>query len=221
MNAETLQLIEFTVRMALASTLVILPPGLGIAWLLARRDWPGKAVVETLVSLPLVLPPVVTGLALLALFGRRGPVGGWLFETLGIEVAFTWRAVVIALGVIAFPLLVRSARTAIESVDPVLEDLARTLGAGEWRVFRSVTIPLAGRGIVAGILLAFARAIGEFGATVMVAGNIPGETTTLSIAIYQAVQLGDDANVWILAAFAGGIAFAAVWVSETLTHRTH
>lgn len=214
MLAEEWQFISFTLRMAVAATLVILPPGLGLAWLLARRQWRGKALVETLVSLPLVLPPVVTGLALLKLFGRRGPVGHWLYDSLGVEVVFTWKAVMLALGVMALPLLVRAARTAFEEVDPLYEQLARTLGAGEWRVFFTITLPLARRGVLAGALLAFARALGEFGATIMVAGNIPGQTTTLSVAIYQYVQLGQEDRAWALAAVAAGLAFLAVWASE-------
>jgi molybdate transport system permease protein len=173
-------------------------------------------VVETFVALPLVLPPVVTGLVLLKLFGRRGPVGRWLYETFDLDIVFTWRAVVLALAVMSFPLLVRTLRAAIEEVNPVLEQMARTLGAGEWRVFFRVTLPLARRGLFAGILLAFARALGEFGATILVAGNIPGKTTTLSVEIYQLVQLGQDAHVWTLALIAAAIAFAALWISERL-----
>jgi molybdate transport system permease protein len=142
--------------------------------------------------LPLVLPPVVTGLVLLKLLGRRGPLGGWLWETFGVELVFTWKAVMVALAVMSLPLLVRAARAAFEQVDRRLEQQARTLGAGEWRVFLTITLPLARRGVLAGTLLAFARALGEFGATVMVAGNIPGRTTTLSVAIDSLVQLGDD-----------------------------
>lgn len=220
MGSESWQFIRFTVAMATVSTLAILPLGLALAWLLARRAWPGKALVETLVSLPLVLPPVVTGLVLLKLFGRRGPLGNWLHANFGIDVVFTWKAVVIALAVMSAPLLVRAARVAMEEVDPTFEHLARTLGAGEWRVFFTITLPLARRGILGGVLLAFARALGEFGATIMVAGNIPGQTTTLSVAIYQHVQLGDDAAAWTLAAVAAGIAFVAVWLSERLTRRS-
>lgn len=219
MSSESWQFIRFTVAMAAVSTLVILPFGLALAWLLARRAWPGKALVETLVSLPLVLPPVVTGLVLLKLLGRRGPLGHWLHATWGVDVVFTWKAVVIALAVMSAPLLVRAARVAMEEVDPNFEHLARTLGAGEWRVFFTITLPLARRGILGGVLLAFARALGEFGATIMVAGNIPGQTTTLSVAIYQHVQLGDDTAAWTLATVAAGIAFVAVWLSERLTRR--
>ncbi len=219
MSSEDWQLVRFTAAMAAVSTLAMLPVGLSLAWLLARKDWPGKTLVETLCSLPLVLPPVVTGLVLLKLFGRRGPIGHWLHTQWGFEVIFTWKAVVIALAVMSLPLLVRAARNAIEDVDPVYEQLARTLGAGEWRVFLTITAPLARRGIFGGILLAFARALGEFGATIMVAGNIPGQTTTLSVAIYQHVQLGDDRAAFTLAAVAAALAFGAVWASERLTRR--
>jgi molybdate transport system permease protein len=187
-----------------------------LAWLLARCAWRGKALVETLVTLPLVLPPVVTGLVLLKLFGRRGPVGHWLHEWFGMDVVFTWKAVVLALAVMSLPLLVRAARVAFEEVDPLFEHLARTLGAGEWRVLFTITLPLAKRGVLAGALLAFARALGEFGATIMVAGNIPGQTTTLSVAIYHHVQLGEDAHAWVLASVAAVLAFLAVAASETL-----
>lgn len=219
MTAEEWQFVGFSARMAVASTLLILPPGLALAWVLARRNWPGKALVETFVSLPIVLPPVVTGLVLLQLFGRRGFLGRWLHDAFGMDVVFTWKAVVLALGVMSFPLLVRAARTAMEEVNPALEQIARTLGAGEWRVFFTITLPLARRGVLAGALLAFARALGEFGATIMVAGNIPGRTTTLPVAIYERVQLGDDAGAWALAAVSLAIAFGALWFGERLQRR--
>ena len=219
MTGDDWQLVSFSARMAVCSTLLILAPGVALAWFLARRQWPGKALVETCVSLPLVLPPVVTGLVLLQLFGRHGPLGHWLHGQFGIDVVFTWRAVVLALGVMSLPLLVRAARTAIEEVNPALEHIARTLGAGEWRVFFTITLPLAKRGVLAGTLLAFARALGEFGATIMVAGNIPGRTTTLPVAIYAAVQNGEDAHAWTLAGVSAVIAFAAVFVSENLLRR--
>lgn len=219
MTPEEIQIILFSLLMAVSATAVVLVPGIGLGWLLARRNWRGKSLLETLVALPLVLPPVVTGLVLLKLFGRRGPIGAWLEQSFQIEVVFTWRAVVIALAVMALPLLVRNVRAAIEEVKPELEQMARTLGAPEWRVFLTITLPLARRGILAGTLLAFARALGEFGATIMVAGNIPGETTTLSVAIYQHVQLGEDASVWKLAAISAIIAFGAVWLSNRLTRR--
>ena len=217
MSSEELQILGLTLRTAALSTLLILPPALAIAWLLARYRWPGKSVVETLVALPLVMPPVATGLILLQLLGRRG----WLHRTFGIDVVFTWRAVVAAMMVMSFPLLVRAARVAFEEVNPRLEQIARTLGAGNARVFLTITLPLATRGIVSGMLLAFARAIGEFGATILVAGNIPGRTNTLSLAIYNLVQLGRDDEAFRLLVIAVVIAFLAVWISEAFLRRTH
>jgi molybdate transport system permease protein len=219
MESGEWQFIVFTIGMAALSTVAILPFGLAISWCLARKDWPGKVVVETLVTLPLVLPPVVTGLVLLKLLGRRGPIGHWLATQFGMDVVFTWKAVWVALSVMSFPLLVRTARMAFEEVNPMFEQIARTLGAGEWRVFFSVTLPLARKGVAAGALLSFARALGEFGATIVVAGNIPGQTTTLSVAIYQAVQLGEDGHAWTLAAVSTLLAFFAVWISEWMLRR--
>jgi molybdate transport system permease protein len=220
MSGAEWQFVGFSLRMALASLLMVVPPGLALAWWLARKDCRGKALMETLVSLPLVLPPVVTGLVLLQLFGRRGPIGHWLHQAFGLDVVFTWRAVVLALAAMSLPLFVRAARTAFEEVDVKFEQLARTLGAGEWRVFFTITLPLAKRGVLAGTLLAFARALGEFGATIMVAGNIPGRTTTLPVAIYQAVENGEDAHAWLLAGVSAIIAFAAVFLSEQFLRRS-
>ena len=219
MNHEDWQVMGFTVGVAALSTAIILPFGTGLAWLLARRQWRGKSVVETIVALPLVMPPVATGLILLKLFGRRGVIGSWLERVIGVEIVFTWRAVVIAMAVMAFPLLVRAARVAFEEINPRLEQIARTLGAGELRVFFTITLPLAARGIVAGTLLAFARALGEFGASILVAGNIPGKTSTLSLSIYSLVQLGQDTAAFRLLAVSVGIAFAAVWMSEWVLRR--
>ena len=219
MTGSDWQLVGFSARMAVCSTLLILPLGVALAWLLARREWPGKTFVETFVALPLVLPPVVTGLFLLQLFGLHGPLGYWLHTQFGIDVVFTWKAVVLALGAMSFPLLVLFARAAIEDVNPALEQIARTLGAGEWRVLFTVTLPLARRGILAGALLAFARALGEFGATIMVAGNIPGRTTTLPVAIYSSVLNGDDAHAWTLAAISSVIAFLALWIGREFQRR--
>jgi len=218
MNAADWQIVGFTLRMALAGLALVLPPGLALAWCLAKHHWPGKTLVETLVTLPLVLPPVVTGLVLLDFFGRHG-VGGWLHRGLGVDVVFTWRAVAAAVAAMSLPLLVRAARTAFEEVDVKYEQLARTLGAGEWRIFFTITLPLARRGVLAGVLLAFARALGEFGATITVAGNIPGRTTTLPVAIYEAVQADEDGHAWTLAAVAAVIAFVAVYLSEQLSRR--
>jgi molybdate transport system permease protein len=219
MSAQEWQILGLTLRTAALATALIVPPGLAVAWLLARRSWFGKSVLETLVALPLVMPPVATGLILLQLLGRRGPIGGWLHRTFHLDVVFTWRAVVVAMMVMSFPLLVRAARVAFEEVDPRLENIARTLGARESRVFATITMPLAARGIVSGLLLAFARAIGEFGATVLVAGNIPGQTSTLSLAIYNFVQLGRDTDAFRLLGIAVIIAFAAVWLAESFTRR--
>ncbi len=219
MTAEEWQIVWFTTWVSALSTIVILPFGLGAAWLLARHQWPGKSIVETLISLPLVMPPVATGLILLKLFGRRGAIGGFLHSTFNLDVVFTWRGVLIALGVMSFPLLVRAARVAFEEVNPRLEQIARTLGAGEWRIFFTITAPLALRGILGGMILSFARALGEFGATIMVAGNIPGQTSTLSLDIFQSVQLGQDAHAFRMLGMAVLLAFAAVWASEWLMRR--
>jgi molybdate transport system permease protein len=218
-SAEEWQIVCFTAWVSALSTAVILPFGLALAWVLARREWPGKSVVETLVTLPLVMPPVATGLILLRVFGRRGTVGGFLHDTLNLDIVFTWRGVLVALGVMSFPLLVRSARVAFEEVNPRLEQIARTMGAGELRVFLTITAPLARRGILGGMLLAFARALGEFGATIMVAGNIPGQTSTLSLAIYQHVQLGQDAGAYRLLGVSTLLAFIAVWAGEWLLRK--
>ena len=219
MTTAEWQIIFFTAWIAFLSTLVILPPGLAIAWCLARKSWPGKTFVEVLVSLPLVMPPVATGLILLKVLGRRGILGGFLHRYFGMDVVFTWRAVLVALGVMSFPLLVRSSRVAFEEVNPRLEQIARSLGAGEWKVLLTVTLPLAIRGILGGCVLAFARALGEFGATIMAAGNIPGRTSTLSLEIYQQVQMGEDDVAFRLLGVAVIIAFAAVWLSEWLLRR--
>lgn len=216
---EVLQVTLFTLGVALLGTLLILPPGIALGWVLARRSWPGKTVVETLVALPLVIPPVATGLILLKLFGRRGLLGGFFEQTLGIEIVFTWKAVVLATAVMSFPLLVRTARVAFEEINPRLEEAAHTLGAGPLDVFLTITLPLGARGLVAGGVLAFARALGEFGATVMIAGMIPGRTITLALGIYQEVQLGRDGDALQLLAISVVLAFAAVWLSERLLRR--
>lgn len=220
MAAEEWQIVWFTTWVSALSTIVILPFGLAVAWVLARFEWRGKSVIETLISLPLVMPPVATGLILLKLLGRRGPIGGFLHERFDFEIVFTWKAVLIALGVMSFPLLVRSARIAFEEVNPRLEQIGRTLGAGDWRVFFTITLPLAARGVIAGMILSFARALGEFGATIMVAGNIPGQTSTLSLAIFQSVQLGQDAYAFRLLAVSTVLAFIAVWTSECIIRRS-
>lgn len=219
MTADDWSVVALTARTAGLATLAILPPGLALGWLLARRSWPGKTLVETALTLPLVLPPVATGLLLLRSLGRRSTLGGAFHRLFDADLVFTWRAVVLAMAVMALPLLVRSARHAFEAVDPRLEQVGRTLGASWPRVLGTVTLPLALRGIVGGTLLAFARALGEFGATIMVAGNIPGRTRTLALAIYDRVQLGDDASATRLLLAAVALAFAAVGLSEWLLRR--
>jgi molybdate transport system permease protein len=213
--AGELSILLFTLGVAAVATVAILPPGIALGFLLARRDFFGKTFVETLVALPLVLPPVATGFVLLRIFGRRSGIGSFL-ERLGLDVVFTWRGVVVAMAVMSLPLLVRGARVAFEGVNPRLEEAARSVGASERRVFFRVTLPLASRGIVGGALLAFARALGEFGATILVAGNLPGRTTTVSTAIFQAVETGDEARAMRLLAGAVVLAFAAVAASEAL-----
>ena len=212
---ETWQITLFTAAVGLASTLAILPIGIILAWLFARKEWPLKSAVETLVLLPLVMPPVSTGLILLKIFGRRGSIGGWLYDQ-GVEIVFNWKGVLIAMAVMSFPLLVRSARTSFSEVNPRLEQIAATLGASGLRVFFVITVPLAFKGIVAGALLAFSRALGEFGATILLAGNIPGRTQTLSLAIFNFVQTGKDTAAYELLAITVGLAFVLVWCSDWL-----
>ncbi|WP_228565028.1 molybdate ABC transporter permease subunit [Myxococcus sp. AB036A] len=209
---------SFTIWVAALATLLILPPGLAVAYALARWEGPGKGVVETVLTLPLVLPPTAVGLVLLELLGRNGPLGRVL-DAWGMEVVFTPKAVVLASAVMAFPLLVRSARSGFEEVDPRLVAVARTLGDSRTRAFFRVTLPLAWRGVLVGALLAFSRALGEFGATVLVAGNIPGRTQTLSLAIFQRTQLGRDAEALRLAGVAALLAFVAVFATEAVTRR--
>ena len=179
---------------------LVLVPVLGIAvgFLLARRRFAGRDLLDAVLTLPMVLPPTVLGYYLLVVIGKRGWLGGWLYQVFGINLIFTWQGAVIAATLVAFPLVLKSARSAFEGVDPQLEKAARVLGQPEWAVFFRVTLPLAWRGILAGLLLAFARALGEFGATLMVAGSIPGRTQTLSVAVYEAVQAGQDATANVL-----------------------
>ena len=214
LTVDDLQIIGLTLFTASLSTLLILPPGIALAWLLARKNWPGKTLVETIVALPLVMPPVATGLILLELLGRRGPIGKLLQDTLGTDIVFTWKAVVAAMAVMSFPFLVRTVRLAFEEINPRLEQVARTLGATPARVFLTITLPLALRGMIAGTVWAFARALGEFGATIMVAGNIPGRTTTLSVAIYGDIQLGHDDHAYQLLLVSALLAFAAILFSN-------
>jgi molybdate transport system permease protein len=218
-TAEAWQIVFFTIEVSALSTFLILPLGIAIAWLIARREWAGKAVVETMVMLPLFVPPVATGLVLLMLFSRRGPLGSVLQCGFAFDIVFTWRAVVLACAVMSFPLLVRTAQAAFEGVSARFEDIARTLGASEWRVFATISLPLAARGIVAGAVLAFARAMGEFGATAIVAGMIPRKTMTISLSIYQSIQLGHDAAALPLLFVSIGIVFITVLCGQSISMR--
>jgi len=225
-TGEDWQFVGFTVRMALLSTVLMVPFGLALAWCLARPRWRGKALVETLVSLPLVLPPVVTGYLLLIWFGRKGPIGGFLHDYFGIVFAFRWTGAALAAGVMGFPLMVRPIRLALETIDRRLEDAAATLGANSILVFFTVTLPLALPGIIAGVLLCFARALGEFGATITFVSNIPGETQTLSAAIYTFLQIPDGeapaARMVVIAiVLALGALVAAEWLGRRATTRFH
>ncbi len=187
-----------SLKVAGTAAAIDLVVGVALGWLLARRRFLGRELLDALLTLPMVLPPTVLGYYLLVLMGTHGPLGAWLLGTFGIRLLFTWPAAAVAAAVVALPLVLKSARAAFEGVDPQLERAARSLGLGEPAVFFRVTLPLAARGILAGELLAFARALGEFGATLMVAGSIPGRTQTLSIAVYEAVQAGDDATANLL-----------------------
>ena len=215
MTPELMQITIFTLAVALVATATLLVPGTLLAWLLARSEFPGKALLETVVSLPLVMPPVATGLILLWVFGTRGPFGG-----LGFEIIFTWKAVVLAMAIMGLPLLVRTARPGFEQVPRRYELMAESLGAGRLRVFWTITLPLALRSVIGGTLLAFSRALGEFGATVVVAGSIPGRTLTLPVAIYTATETGQDRQAAALLAISVTMAFGAVWVSNRLVYAT-
>ena len=214
MTSDDLQLIGLTLGTATLSTLLIFPFGIALAWLLARKTFPGKSLLETFVALPLVMPPVATGLILLNLLGRHGPIGQFMQNVFGTEIVFTWKAVVAAMTVMSFPFLVRTVRLAFEEINPRLEQVARTLGASRTRVFMTITLPLAARGMIAGVVWAFARAIGEFGATVLVAGNIPGRTTTISVQIYSDIMLGDDGHAYGMLAVSAVLAFIAILISN-------
>lgn len=202
------------------ATLLALPFAIWIAWLLARRRFWGHAILNALVHLPLVLPPVVTGYALLLLFGRKGPIGQFLEQTLDLVLAFRWTGAVLAAMVMAFPLMVRAIRLALEAVDPKLEDAAATLGASRLSVFATITLPLILPGILAGGVMGFAKAIGEFGATITFVANIPGQTQTIPSAIYTFLQVpGAEAQAAILAMAAATLAISAVLLSEWLARR--
>jgi len=207
--------IRLSLRIAIVATVVALPFGIAVAWLLARKNFWGKTLLDGVIHLPLVLPPVVTGYLLLISFGRRGPIGAFLYDWFGIVFSFRWTGAALACGVMGFPLLVRPIRLAIEAIDRRLEDAAATLGADRARVFLTVTLPLALPGLIAGFVLCFAKALGEFGATITFVSNIPGETQTLSAAIYTLTQIpGGDAAAARLVVVAIVISVVAVVLSE-------
>jgi molybdate transport system permease protein len=220
MSPENLNALALSVRVAAVATLLNAAVGLPLAYLMARRKFRARWLLDLAVTLPLVLPPTVTGYYLIVLLGRRGWIGAPLYNLTGWSVTFTWYAAVIAAAVMALPLLVRTARAAIESVDPDLERAALTLGHSEWRTAIEVTLPLARNGILAGLVLAFARALGEFGATLMLAGNIPGRTATVPLAIYTAVQTGDSSEALVLVAALTLVSCAVIFLAERLGTKT-
>jgi molybdate transport system permease protein len=219
LSAEELGIVWLSVKVALAAVAASLPAAIAVAWLLARRDFPGKTAFDAIVHLPLVLPPVVVGYLLLLAFGRSAPLGSAL-ASIGVVFAFRWTGAALAAAVMSFPLLVRAIRLSMEAVDPRLEAAGRTLGAKPWRVFATLTLPLAWPGIVTGALLAFARSLGEFGATITFVANIPGETETLPLAIYAYTQVpGADLQAMRLSILSVLLSLAALAVSEWLVRR--
>jgi molybdate transport system permease protein len=211
--AELISITALTLRVGAVATAAILPPAIALGYLLARREFPGKSALQAVVALPMVLPPVAVGLGLLLLLGRRGPLGG-LWQLLGIEVVFTWWAAALAAAVVGFPLLARACEQSFAEIDVRFEQLSRSLGVDRLRTFFRVTLPLARRGVLYGTLLAFTRALGEFGATTLVAGILPGRTETLALGIYSRVQLGDDAGALALCGASFALALAAMLVGE-------
>lgn len=220
MGIDTVGVVILSVKVATVAILIAIVPAFAVAWLLARKDFFGKGVVQALVTMPLVLPPVVTGYGLLLLFGTKGPVGSLLADYLGITLAFRWTGAALAAGVMAFPLLVRPISLSLQAIDRGLEEAASTLGARRATVFFTVTLPLAMPGLIAGAVMGFAKALGEFGATITFVSNIPGETQTLSLAIYAFLQTptGDEAALRLIV-ISVAIALGAVFVSEWLARR--
>ncbi|MDB5703980.1 MAG: molybdate transporter permease subunit [Sphingomonas bacterium] len=213
-------IVGLSLKVGAVAMAVTLPIAFGLAWILARWRFPGKILLDAVVHLPLVVPPVVTGWLLLLAFAPGGPIGGWLMSWFGVSVLFRWTGAAIAAGVMALPLMVRAMRLSIEAVDRRLEGAARTLGASPARVFRTITLPLSVPGILAGAVLGFARSIGEFGATITFVSNVPGQTRTLPLAIYSALQQpGGDAMVWRLSAISVALSLAALIASELLARR--
>jgi molybdate transport system permease protein len=220
LSAEEIGIVLLSLKVALVSVACSLPVAVAFAYVLARFEFPGKTLVDALVHLPLVLPPVVVGFALLTLFGKRGPIGAWLDQWFGIVFAFRWTGAALAAAIMGFPLMVRAIRLSFESLDRRLETVARTLGGSRVWVFVSVTLPLSLPGIVTGVVLSFARSLGEFGATITFVSNIPGETQTLPLAIYTYTQVpGADAQAWRLSAIAVLLSIAALVAAEWIARR--
>lgn len=217
MSDDVLLPLLLSVKVATWATAITLVSGVAVAWWVARRPFRGREVFDAVMTLPMVMPPTVLGYYLIVLIGRRGWIGGWLHEHLGITLMFTWQGAAIAASVVAFPLVYKAARAAFEEVPRQAENAARVLGANEWTVFVRVSLPLAWRGILAGAMLAFARAMGEFGATLMVAGSIPGKTQTLSIAVYEAVQAGQDDTANMLVIITSVTCVAVLVLANRLT----
>jgi molybdate transport system permease protein len=221
LTADEWGIVALSLRVSLVAVVLTLPVAYALAWLLARRRFPGRILLDALVHLPLVVPPVVTGWVLL-LFGRNGPVGGWLEAQFGIVLVFRWTGAALAAAVMALPLMVRAMRLSIEAVDRKLVGAARTLGATPWRAFVTITLPLSLPGVLAGTMLGFARSLGEFGATITFASNIPGETRTLPLAIYTDLQVpGAESAVTRLAIISVLLSVAALLASEWLVRRSH
>ncbi|QOV93985.1 molybdate ABC transporter permease subunit [Novosphingobium sp. ES2-1] len=220
MTSEEFEIVRLSLRVGAVAVAACLPVAFALAWALARGRFPGKVMLDALIHLPLVLPPVVTGWLLLLAFGPQGPIGAWVEQALGLTFMFRWTGAALAAAVMALPLMVRAMRLSIEAVDQRLEAAAMTLGASRWRVFRTITVPLALPGVIAGTVLGFARSLGEFGATITFVSNIPGETQTLPLAIYSALQVpgGEDA-VTRLAATSVALSLIALVVSEMLARR--
>ncbi len=220
LSPQEWQALWLSAKVAACATLLCLPPGIALSWLMARREFAGKALIDTLIQLPMVLPPVVPGYLLLLLFGTQGPIGGWLQQHFGIVLAFNWKGAVLASAVVAFPLMVQPVRLAFRMIDTRLERAANTLGAGRLDTFLSITLPLALPGIVAGAVLCFSRSLGEFGATMSFVGNIPGETRTLPLAIYSFTHVPDgEAAATRLVLLSIALALGALLASHAIARR--
>jgi len=222
LTPSELEAVRLSLKVAAVSVVASLPLGFALAWLLARFQFPGKTLVDAIIHLPLVLPPVVVGYLLLVLFGRRGPLGAWLEQAFGLVFAFRWTGAALACALMGLPLMVRAIRQSLEAIDRRLESAAATLGAGRWAVLASVTLPLCLPGILTGMLLSFARSLGEFGATITFVSNIPGETQTLPLAIYTYTQVpGGDAQALRLCVLSVILSLAALVLSEVLVRRAN